>query len=397
MLDSVPDRIRIRSHPAPHDRRSARPPRAGRDGAPVAGAPGWYVVRRKSRALVLLDHLLRRRRRYRLLAVAGAAGSAVLALLFSLSFPYWGGAGTERRAATSTPPVASSQDAGPQRPAAASADSPPISPAPAGVATGQAPRGQRDASATTEPRAKAEPAPPQDPTAVRLTSREGPAFTAQVQGRPRPLAATAQSQSAAGGTAARVQLAEPHSRQAPASPPQPGARPVSPAATAPAQAAGETSSSTVPPPKPAPRVAAAVAGEAVPSKDSPASAALTTTVQVTGAASATADRAAPGAIRVFIHHTANRGGDAALAQRLADHLRGQGFTGADIRAVDFSIGKASVRYFFDDDRSASERLVEELGRFLEGAASRAPDHATDFTHFTPKPRSGNVEVWLPAS
>jgi hypothetical protein len=46
-------------------------------------------------------------------------------------------------------------------------------------------------------------------------------------------------------------------------------------------------------------------------------------------------------------------------------LRGQGFTVADIRPVDFSIGKPSVRYFFEDDRSPSERLVDELGRFLE--------------------------------
>ena len=70
---------------------------------------------------------------------------------------------------------------------------------------------------------------------------------------------------------------------------------------------------------------------------------------------------------------------------------------ADIRPVDFRIGKPSVRYFFEDDRSASERLVDELGGFLEDAASRAPDHASDFTHFVPKPRPGNVEVWLPAS
>jgi hypothetical protein len=111
------------------------------------------------------------------------------------------------------------------------------------------------------------------------------------------------------------------------------------------------------------------------------------------------DRAAPrpNGIRIFIHHTAGRESDAALAQRLAGHLRGQGFTVADIRPVDFSIGKASVRYYFEDDRNASERLADELGRFLENAGAPAPDHASDFTHFIPKPRPGNVEVWLPAS
>ena len=102
----------------------------------------------------------------------------------------------------------------------------------------------------------------------------------------------------------------------------------------------------------------------------------------------------PGEIRVFIHHGTERDEDAVLAQRVAQHLRSQGFTVADIRPVDFSIGTPSVRYFFEDDRSASERLVEELGR---QTTSPPPDHASDFTHFVPKPRPGNVEVWLPPS
>jgi hypothetical protein len=104
-----------------------------------------------------------------------------------------------------------------------------------------------------------------------------------------------------------------------------------------------------------------------------------------------------GDIRVFIHHVADDRGDAALARRLADHLRRQGFTVAGIRSVDFSIGKPSVRYFFGRDRAASWRLVDEVGRFFKETPSRAPDQASDFTHFIPKPRPGNVEVWLPAS
>jgi hypothetical protein len=104
-----------------------------------------------------------------------------------------------------------------------------------------------------------------------------------------------------------------------------------------------------------------------------------------------------GDIRIFIHHVADDRGDAALARRLADHLRRQGFTVAGIRSVDFSIGKPSVRYFFGRDRAASWRLVDELGRFFKEAPAQAPDQASDFTHFIPKPRPGNVEVWLPAS
>jgi Calx-beta domain len=104
-----------------------------------------------------------------------------------------------------------------------------------------------------------------------------------------------------------------------------------------------------------------------------------------------------GDIRVFIHHVADDRGDAALARRLADHLRRQGFAVAGIRSIDFSIGKPSVRYFFACDRAASRRLVEEVRRFFEETPSQAPDEASDFTHFMPKPRPGNVEVWLPAS
>jgi sulfocyanin len=119
---------------------------------------------------------------------------------------------------------------------------------------------------------------------------------------------------------------------------------------------------------------------------------------MTGRVSALEDRLAlsPGEIRVFIYHDADHHGAAALAERLADYLRRQGYTVADIWPVDFTISKASVRYFFEDDRSASERLVDELGRFFE-EGTLAPDQASDFTHFLPKPRPGNVEVWLPAS
>jgi hypothetical protein len=119
-------------------------------------------------------------------------------------------------------------------------------------------------------------------------------------------------------------------------------------------------------------------------------------LQVANQVSSLDDRPAAD-IRVFIHHVAHRQGDAALARQLADHLQRQGFTVADIRPVDLSIGKPSVRYFFARDRAASRRLVEEVSRFFEETPSQAPDDASDFTHFMPKPRPGNVEVWLPIS
>jgi hypothetical protein len=132
--------------------------------------------------------------------------------------------------------------------------------------------------------------------------------------------------------------------------------------------------------------------------DDPANLRSAAKIQVASQATmADDDSALPaGEIRVFIHHAADQR-DGALAQRLAEYLRGQGFTVADIRSVDFGIAKPSVRYFFARDRAASQRLVEELGRFSAGGASRGPDHASDFTHFVPKPRPGSLEVWLPGT
>jgi hypothetical protein len=102
-------------------------------------------------------------------------------------------------------------------------------------------------------------------------------------------------------------------------------------------------------------------------------------------------------IRVFIHYASTDVENAALARRLADHLRRAGFTVADLRPVDLPIEQPSVRYFFEDDRRASQRLVDVLARFFEQARLRTPERASDFTHHTPKPRVGNVEVWLRTS
>jgi hypothetical protein len=119
-------------------------------------------------------------------------------------------------------------------------------------------------------------------------------------------------------------------------------------------------------------------------------------LQGAGETSSVDDRPAT-EIRVFIHHVARHQVDAALARQLADYLRRRGFIVADIRPVDFSIDKPSVRYFFAGDRAASQQLVEEISRFFERTPSQARDEASDFTHYVPKPRPGNVEVWLPVS
>jgi hypothetical protein len=356
MLGDASDRSRMRPRPA-DSRRSATPRGYPREGAPVAGAPGWHLVRRKSRVPVLFDRLLRRRPRFGLVAVAAVAGVAVLVLVLSLVRAHWGEGPGDRSSAILMPPVASTPGAEPDGRPAGSAEAP--GPTTEPDAPIEEPGGPQGASATAASRAKADPAPPEETAASPLAAREAREAIPEWQSRPRPLASRARSQAAMGGEPggepSRAQVSCSVSLQPPPSSPQAEAGPATPGSTAGPEVAGEVASLEDRPALPA------------------------------------------GKIRVFIHHVADHYGDAALAQRLADHLRRQGFTVADIRPVGVRIEKPSVRYFFEDDRSASERLVDELGGFFEEATSRAPDHASDFTHFVPKPRPGNVEVWLPAS
>ena len=107
--------------------------------------------------------------------------------------------------------------------------------------------------------------------------------------------------------------------------------------------------------------------------------------------------AADAGIRVFIHYTAGQVEDAELARRLAAFLELRGFPVADVRPVSFPIGEAGLRYFFARDRDESWRLFEEIDWFFESMPERAPQRATDFSHYVPRPRPGNVEVWLPTS
>jgi hypothetical protein len=102
----------------------------------------------------------------------------------------------------------------------------------------------------------------------------------------------------------------------------------------------------------------------------------------------------PSAIRVFIHHVAGTR-NALPAIQLAAFLQARGFAVTDIRPVELKIEQPSVRYFFEDDQPESRRLVEAIGAFFAEAPERAPDQPADFSHFSPKPRQGNVEVWLP--
>lgn len=98
-------------------------------------------------------------------------------------------------------------------------------------------------------------------------------------------------------------------------------------------------------------------------------------------------------VQVYIHYSAGRSQDQQLAEHMASDLRGQGFTVAELRPVDFGIHRGSIRYFFAHDRAASRQLMAALARFA--AAGSAPAAIKDFTHYRPSPRPGTLEIWVP--
>lgn len=98
---------------------------------------------------------------------------------------------------------------------------------------------------------------------------------------------------------------------------------------------------------------------------------------------------APG---ITIHYPAH-GNDAVTAIRFAALLQSRGFPVADIRLVEVEIEQPSVRYFFAGDRAESRHLVDVMSTL---SVDQAPDQATDFSHVSPKPRPGSIELWLPA-
>lgn len=102
----------------------------------------------------------------------------------------------------------------------------------------------------------------------------------------------------------------------------------------------------------------------------------------------------PGPSRIFIHYTAGSAEGAALARRLSQRLRQQGFAVAGIRTVRFRIGSGGVRYFFRQDREQARRVLAASMAALGRGAGPLPRGAGDFTHYAPKPQPGTVEVWL---
>jgi hypothetical protein len=309
----------------------------------VAGAPGWYVIRRA--APLPADEPLRSSRRFRLAAVAVTAALPALLLVLSMVRAQWSGVPAGQTVVVSMTPLVISP--GPR-------SAPRLTPAPA--ATTEEPTRPQDTVAAAVLQTQPDPVLPDELALLPVESVEVlQRSTAEWESRSEP----------AGLSAARL---PPTIGGSPSPAQEPREEPIQPSRSSP------------------------------PVTDHPANLRSAATIQVASQASRADDELSlpAGEIRIFIHHVAGQR-DGALAQRLADYLRGEGFTVTDVRTVGFSIGKPSVRYFFARDRAASQRLVEELARFAEGGTSLAPDQASDFTHFLPKPSPGNVEVWLPTS
>ncbi len=94
-----------------------------------------------------------------------------------------------------------------------------------------------------------------------------------------------------------------------------------------------------------------------------------------------------GPLRIVLHY---RGADGqALARRLASALQAQGATDTELREVSIGVADANVR-FFHDENQAEAMQVRDLIRSL-GYSSKI----SDFTHFSPSPSFGTIEVWLP--
>lgn len=100
--------------------------------------------------------------------------------------------------------------------------------------------------------------------------------------------------------------------------------------------------------------------------------------------------------RVVIHYSTGNASGASLAQSIAAALGSDRFGEPEIRAVPQTVATASIRYFHAADRDAAARLVASVRPLLAGAGRAAPVTPIDFTDFTPLPRPGTLEIWVPS-
>jgi hypothetical protein len=101
---------------------------------------------------------------------------------------------------------------------------------------------------------------------------------------------------------------------------------------------------------------------------------------------ARAVQATPAAARVVIHY--DRRVWSARPEGLAERLRAAGFGRVEWRPVELGIGASQTRFFHAADGGLSGRVAQVL------AQAGRPVSQRDFTHFSPPPSPGTIEVWL---
>ena len=162
-------------------------------------------------------------------------------------------------------------------------------------------------------------------------------------------------------------------------------------------AAPEAAPETVPQPEPLPAPEPAAGAPAEPDRAPPVGppiAAADLPVVAAPVIAPPPEAAAVALPRIVIHHGLGEE-SASVAEQLATQLRTAGYGEVLVRAVNFDVATASVRFFFLDDRPGAERLVRALGPFLSWHGRAAPSTPIGFTDFRPLPRPGTLEIWLP--
>jgi hypothetical protein len=91
--------------------------------------------------------------------------------------------------------------------------------------------------------------------------------------------------------------------------------------------------------------------------------------------------------RIVLHYRGAAGEE--TARRLASALRAHGLGRAELRRVSAEVAQANIRFFYAENRPVADRVGAFLRAMGRGVAMR------DFTHYSPLPSVGTVEVWLP--
>jgi hypothetical protein len=145
---------------------------------------------------------------------------------------------------------------------------------------------------------------------------------------------------------------------------------------------------------PAPRVAEAPAAPA-PARVSAREAEPEPELAAEGASARPAASAARGEPRLFVHYRRGDGDSADAAAEVARGLERDGFEVVDRRAVPSAPQRASVRYFFAEDRAAALEVAGMLADELREQGLPGDSELKAMTGYSPAPRRGTIEVWLP--